>query len=77
MKLNEAKLRNQLRRLAAEARDHDANAEECRRLIDLLKRRGGEGRLEIEALIGIARYHRVQSLKKDALAEGMRDQIRG
>jgi len=77
MKLNEATLRLQLRRLTAEVREHDANADECRRLIEVLRSRGAEGRhLEVEALLGIARYHRVQSLKKDALAEGMRRQLR-
>jgi hypothetical protein len=76
MKLNEATLRLQMRQLTAEARDHDENAEECGRLIDLLRIRGGEARLELEALLGIARYHRVQSLKKGALARSMRDQLR-
>jgi len=76
MKLNEAALRMHMRQLTDEVREHDANAEECRRLIGLLQSRGAEDRLEVEALLGIARYHRVQSLKKDALAEGMRDQLR-
>ncbi len=64
-----------MRQWQAQARDHDANAEECRRLIEILRRRGAEDRLEMEALLGIARYHRVQSLKKEAIARGMRVQL--
>ncbi len=76
MKLNESALRMQMRQLRAEARNHDENADECRRLIDLLERKDVKGDLEIEALLGIARYHRVQSLKKDALVVGMRSRLR-
>jgi ferric-dicitrate binding protein FerR (iron transport regulator) len=75
MKANETTLRRQVRQWRAQARDHDANAEECRRLIEILRRRGAEDRLEMEALLGIARYHRVQSLKKSALALGAQDQL--